>query len=143
MAGVPLLNGFLSKEMFFAETVAEHVDSILDDALPYAVTLAAMFSVAYSLRFILGAFFGPPPTELPRQPPPLPSWMVLPVALLVSACLLVGIFPSVTAGPFLATAAPAVLGSDIPAYSLKVWHGDHIPLLLKLGRATVRERGCE
>src|SRR3546814_18418936 len=56
--------------------------------------------------------------------------MVLPVALLVSACLLVGIFPSVTAGPFLATAAHAVLGSDIPAYSLNVWHGITITLLM-------------
>src|SRR3546814_15433084 len=90
-----------------------------------------MFSVADSLRARLGEFFGPPPTELPRQPPPLPSWMVLPVALLVSACLLVGIFPSVTAGPFLATAAHAVLGSDIPAYSLNVWHGITIPLLMR------------
>ncbi|MBM6584297.1 hypothetical protein ILT44_29300, partial [Microvirga sp. BT689] len=30
MAGVPLLNGFLSKEMFFAEAAAFHVDSLLD-----------------------------------------------------------------------------------------------------------------
>jgi multicomponent K+:H+ antiporter subunit A len=130
MAGVPLLNGFLSKEMFFAETVAEHVDSILDDALPYVVTLAATFSVAYSLRFIHGAFFGPPPTDLPRQPPSLPSWMVMPVAFLVSACLLVGIFPAATAGPFLDTAVRAVLGPAVPAYSLKVWHGFTVPLLM-------------
>src|SRR5690606_38159897 len=61
MAGVPLLNGFLSKEMFFAETIAYHVDSVLDEALPYLVTLPAMFSVAYSLRFIHDVFFGPPP----------------------------------------------------------------------------------
>lgn len=50
MAGVPLLNGFLSKEMFFAETIETHDGSMLDDALPYIVTLASMFSVAYSLR---------------------------------------------------------------------------------------------
>ncbi len=130
MAGVPLLNGFLSKEMFFAETVAQHVDSVLDDSLPYVVTLATMFSVAYSLRFIHGAFFGPPPTDLPRQPPALPSWMVVPVVFLVSACVLVGIFPATTAGPFLETAAGAVLGAEIPEYSLKVWHGFTIPLLM-------------
>src|SRR3546814_8864054 len=58
MAGVPLLNGFLSKEMFFAETIEQHVTSLLDDALPYLVTLAAMFSVTYSLRFIYAVFFG-------------------------------------------------------------------------------------
>src|SRR3546814_8524448 len=28
MAGVPLLNGFLSKEMFFAETIEQHVTSL-------------------------------------------------------------------------------------------------------------------
>jgi multicomponent K+:H+ antiporter subunit A len=41
MAGVPLLNGFLSKEMFFAETIANHNGSFVDNALPYVVTLAA------------------------------------------------------------------------------------------------------
>lgn len=132
MAGVPLLNGFLSKEMFFAETIAYHVDSVLDDALPYVVTVAAMFSVTYSLRFIHGGLFGPPPTDLPRVPPPLPSTMVLPVALLVSICLLVGIFPAITAGPLLGMAVSAVLGSDVPAYSLKVWHGFTFPLLMSV-----------
>src|SRR3546814_12360367 len=37
MAGVPLLNGFLSKEMFFAETIEQHVPSVFDDALHYLV----------------------------------------------------------------------------------------------------------
>ena len=67
MAGVPLLNGFLSKEMFFAETISTHDGSLVDDALPYVATLAAVFSVAYSLRFILDVFFGPPPVGLPRD----------------------------------------------------------------------------
>ena len=34
MAGVPLLNGFLSKEMFFAETIEIHDNSLVDQALP-------------------------------------------------------------------------------------------------------------
>ncbi len=130
MAGVPLLNGFLSKEMFFAETVAYHVDSILDQALPYVATLAGMFSVAYSLRFIHGVFFGPPPTDLPRTPHEPPRWMLVPVALLVLACLVVGILPGVTVGPYLATAVRAVLTYDTPSYSLRVWHGFTIPLLM-------------
>src|SRR5688572_12260733 len=68
MAGVPLLNGFLSKEMFFAETIEIHDNSLVDRALPYIVTGASMFTVAYSLRFILEVFFGPPPKNLPRTP---------------------------------------------------------------------------
>src|SRR5687767_2173883 len=43
MAGVPLLNGFLSKEMFFAETIETHDDSLVDRALPYMVTAASLF----------------------------------------------------------------------------------------------------
>ena len=36
MAGVPLLNGFLSKEMFFAEAVETHADPWVDTIAPYA-----------------------------------------------------------------------------------------------------------
>jgi multicomponent K+:H+ antiporter subunit A len=130
MAGVPLLNGFLSKEMFFAETIEMHDNSLVDRALPYFATLASLFAVAYSLRFIFGTFFGPPPTDLPRTPHEPPRWMRFPVELLVLACLVVGIFPAATVGPFLATAVRSVLGSDTPAYSLAVWHGFTLPLLM-------------
>src|SRR5690606_3842612 len=59
MAGVPLLNGFLSKEMFLAEALEEHSGTITDQVLPYVATLALAFSVLYSLRFIHQTFFGP------------------------------------------------------------------------------------
>ena len=130
MAGVPLLNGFLSKEMFFAETIETHDGSMLDDALPYIVTLASMFSVAYSLRFIRDVFFGPPPTDLPRTPHEPPRWMRFPVEVLVVACLVVGIVPALTIGPILDTAVHAVLGPTAPKYSLALWHGFTFPLLM-------------
>ncbi|GEC14426.1 monovalent cation/H+ antiporter subunit A [Nitrobacter winogradskyi] len=123
MAGVPLLNGFLSKEMFFAETIETHTNSLLDQSLPYIVTAASMFTVAYSLRFIAEVFFGPPPKELTRIPHEPPFLMRFPVGLLVLACLLVGIVPSLTIGPLLLTALHAVLGDIIPIYSLAIWHG--------------------
>ena len=79
MAGVPLLNGFLSKEMFFAEAIeiacplgARHA------RCPIVAVLASAFSVAYSLRFIHGVFFGPPPADLPREPHEPPRWMRVP-----------------------------------------------------------------
>jgi multicomponent K+:H+ antiporter subunit A len=132
MAGVPLLNGFLSKEMFFAEAAAFHVDSLLDHSLPWFAMLASAFSVTYSLRFIHGVFFGPPPADLPRTPHEPPHWMRFPVELLVLVCLLVGILPALTIKPFLATAVYAVLGPDTPYYSLAVWHGFNEPLLMSL-----------
>ncbi|OYX12608.1 MAG: monovalent cation/H+ antiporter subunit A, partial [Rhizobiales bacterium 32-66-8] len=132
MAGVPLLNGFLSKEMFFAEAVADHTGSPLDNSLPYFATLAGVFSVAYSLRFIHGAFFGPPPTDLPRMPHEPPHWMRFPVELLVVVCLIIGIIPGPTVGPLLADAARSLVGPDLPPYSLAVWHGFTLPLLMSV-----------
>jgi multicomponent K+:H+ antiporter subunit A len=130
MAGVPLLNGFLSKEMFFAETIEVHDNSFIDQALPYIVTAASMFTVAYSLRFILDVFFGPAPEGLPRTPGEPPFLMRLPAELLVLACLVVGILPAVTIGPLLATAVRAVLGPVVPSYSLRLWHGFTPELLM-------------
>ncbi|RDI52254.1 monovalent cation/H+ antiporter subunit A [Microvirga subterranea] len=132
MAGVPLLNGFLSKEMFFAEAAAFHVDSMLDHSLPWFAMLFSAFSVAYSLRFIHGVFFGPPATDLPRKPHEPPHWMRFPVEFLVLACLLVGVLPALTIKPFLATAVRSVLGPDTPYYSLAVWHGFNEPLLMSV-----------
>ncbi len=131
MAGVPLLNGFLSKEMFFAEAVETHADSILDRILPYVATLASAFSVAYSLRFIHTVFFGPPPTDLPKpKPHEPPRWMRFPIDLLVVACLIVGIIPAISIGPFLHTAVVSVLGPETPEYSLSIWHGVNLPLIM-------------
>ena len=133
MAGVPLLNGFLSKEMFFAEAlVAQAPIPALQGVLPVAATLWGMCSVAYSLRFIHGTFFGPPPVDLPRMPKEPPRWMRFPVELLVLACLVVGIIPGVTIGPFLDMAVFAVLGPATPDYSLAVWHGFTRPLLMSV-----------
>lgn len=132
MAGVPLLNGFLSKEMFLAEALADHRGTILDQALPFLATIASAFSVLYSLRFIHQTFLGPRPVDLPRQPAEAPTWMRLPIEILVLACLLVGILPALTIGPFLATAVEAVLGERTPSYSLAVWHGFNLPLLMSV-----------
>ena len=132
MAGVPLLNGFLSKEMFLAEVLESHSDTLLDRSLPVLATVASAFSVLYSLRFIHQTFFGPPPVDLPRVPHEPPSWMRRPVEILVLICLLVGMLPAITMGPFLATAVQAVLGERTPVYSLAIWHGVNAPLLMSV-----------
>ncbi|EJF89591.1 monovalent cation:proton antiporter [Bartonella vinsonii subsp. arupensis OK-94-513] len=130
MAGVPLLNGFLSKEMFFAEAVEMHMDSWLDWIAPYVATLASLFSVTYSIRFIHGVFWGPKPLNLPKTPHEPPHFMRLPMELLVFICLAVGIFPNVTIGPILDNAVVSVLGPMTVPYSLAVWHGINTPLMM-------------
>jgi multicomponent K+:H+ antiporter subunit A len=132
MAGVPLLNGFLSKEMFFAETLFLTSHPWIEVTLPAAATLAGVFAVVYSLRFGYDIFFGPPPTDLPREPAEPPRWMRVPVELLVVACLVVGIAPAISIGPALAAAALPVVGGELPEYSLAVWHGFHAPFVMSL-----------
>ncbi|MHA6194148.1 monovalent cation/H+ antiporter subunit A [Pseudomonas wadenswilerensis] len=132
MAGVPLMNGFLSKEMFFAETVFISSTAWVEMTLPVIATLAGTFSVAYALRFTVDVFFGPPATDLPHTPHEPPRWMRAPVELLVLTCLVVGIFPALSVGPLLAAAALPVVGGELPEYSLAVWHGWNAPLMMSL-----------
>ncbi|KAB0570033.1 monovalent cation/H+ antiporter subunit A [Pseudomonas palleroniana] len=132
MAGVPLLNGFLSKEMFFAETVFISATQWVEIALPAIATIAGTFSVAYALRFTVDVFFGPPATDLPHTPHEPPRWMRAPVELLVFTCLLVGIFPAQVVGSILAAAALPVVGGVLPQYSLAIWHGWNAPMIMSL-----------
>jgi multicomponent K+:H+ antiporter subunit A len=130
MAGVPLLNGFLSKEMFFEESIVVGGSIGMQILLPAIATIGGLFSVAYSLRFIHEVFFGPPAQKLPRTPHE-PRLMLVPSALLVITCVLVGVFPAETIGPLLATAGTAILG-EVPDYELAVWHGITPALLMSL-----------
>ena len=160
MAGVPLTNGFLSKEMFFTEAVAGSAAMAGGWVwlVPLLVTLAGVFSVAYSLRFVHDTYFngtygevpkplaGPPqerlsPTggEAPGtgaagglvlHPHEPPLGMKLPAMLLVTMCIVVGLLPAITFGPLVQVATTAVVGAPLPAYQLALWHGFNLPLLM-------------
>jgi multicomponent K+:H+ antiporter subunit A len=132
MAGVPLLNGFLSKEMFFAETFQVQWLGPWYWLLPVAATLAGIFTVAYSTRFVHDVFFGPAPQGLPKTPHEPPRWMKVPVEILVGLCLLVGLTPAITVDPLLRAAAGAVLQAPLPEFSLALWHGFNLPVLMSV-----------
>lgn len=134
MAGVPLLNGFLSKEMFFGETL--YLQWLGEESwrwlLPAAATVAGVLAVAYSLRFIHDVFFNGEPRGLTRTPHEPPRWMKVPVEILVVLCLAVGTFPNITVRPALETAAGAVLQRPLPEFNLSIWHGLNFPLMMSL-----------
>ena len=132
MAGVPLLNGFLSKEMLFAETLDQSTLGSLSWLIPVLATLGGALAVAYSLRFIHDVFFNGEPVNLPRTPHEPPRYMRVPVEILVVLCLLVGIVPDFIVGDLLNSAAGAVLQEPLPDFSLAVWHGFNMPLLMSL-----------
>ncbi|MFM1991680.1 MAG: hypothetical protein RJA99_4637 [Pseudomonadota bacterium] len=132
MAGVPLLNGFLSKEMFLAETLAVEGHRAVRFLVPAAAVIATALSVAYSVRLIHDVFFNGEPVDLPRVPHEPPRWMRVPVELLAALCVAVGLFPAYTVGPLLELGARDVLGGTLPHYSLAIWHGFNAPLALSL-----------
>ncbi|WP_043527993.1 monovalent cation/H+ antiporter subunit A [Litchfieldella xinjiangensis] len=131
MAGVPLLNGFLSKEMFFTELLDTPLLGGLGWLLPTLATLGGILSVAYSLRLVHAVFFKPAKESPPKSPHEPPHLMRLPVELLVTVCVLVGIIPAVLATGLLDLATRAVLGEALE-FHLAIWHGFNVPLLMSV-----------
>jgi multicomponent K+:H+ antiporter subunit A len=131
MAGVPLLNGFLSKEMFFTESLIVAEMRGLRPVEPILATLASIFSVAYSARFI-HIFFRGDGTGMPKQPHEPPRFMRIPVEALVLLVVAVGVAPALLVEPILSVAVGGVLNGEVPYYHLAVWHGFNLPLLMSV-----------
>ncbi|WP_029574409.1 monovalent cation/H+ antiporter subunit A [Acinetobacter sp. P8-3-8] len=132
MAGVPLTNGFLSKEMFFTELVANLSGAYVVVAAIIA-TLAGLFAVAYSVRLVHGVFFdGPVGKGVPNKDahePPL--GMRAPAILLATLCILVGILPALLVQNIInaGTRASTQL-ANFEGVHLALWHGFNLPLLM-------------
>ncbi|MFD2740279.1 monovalent cation/H+ antiporter subunit A [Sulfitobacter aestuarii] len=123
MAGIPLLNGFLSKEMMLEEAV--HTTLYGSPILVAVVaTLGALFSAAYSFRYIWHCFLGPVRNDYPAEPhdPSVGLW--LPPALLILPVVVIGLAPFL-AEPFVKIVTAAVIGGvvEMPDAHLKIWHG--------------------
>lgn len=130
MAGVPLLNGFLSKEMFFAETLHQQLLGSMSWLIPILATVAGAFAVAYSARFIHDVFFNGEAVDLPKQPSEAPRYMRVPIEVLVALCLAVGIVPNFIVNDILTAASVAMLGGVVPEFEVALWHGFNLPLLM-------------
>ncbi|WP_374398033.1 monovalent cation/H+ antiporter subunit A [Tabrizicola sp.] len=126
MAGVPPLNGFLSKEMMLEE--AAHVAWPTPWAMGLAATLGALLSVAYSFRFLAHGFLGPERSDYPHEPhDPGPGLWTAP-AVLVTLVVLIGLFPNQTARGIVNLAASATTGRGI-GMNVSHWHGLAAPAL--------------
>ncbi|MDQ2080872.1 monovalent cation/H+ antiporter subunit A [Xanthobacteraceae bacterium Astr-EGSB] len=122
MAGVPLFNGFLSKEMMLEEA-AHTVYAGQAWLFPIFATAGALLSAAYSARLVWCVFLGPKRQDYPRHPhdPPLGMW--LPVAVLASAVVVIGLMPAIVAGALVERTASAAVGGALPQFHLAIWHG--------------------
>ena len=130
MAGIPLLNGFLSKEMMLEE-VSHTAWAGNPWIISLLATIAALFSAAYSFRFISHSFLGPQRTDYPNKPhdPGFGLWGA--PAFLVVLVVLIGVMPMTFGAPFVDMAAGAVTGSAVHAH-IKLWHGLTPALLMSV-----------
>lgn len=123
MAGIPLLNGFLSKEMMLEE--ANH--TVLFNSVwlvPVMATVGSLFSAAYCFRLIGHVFLGPVRDDYPAKPHDPGAGLWLPPALLVVLVVVIGIAPFL-AEPFVKLVTASVLGdaAEMPKAHFKIWHG--------------------
>ncbi|HMA15178.1 MAG TPA: monovalent cation/H+ antiporter subunit A [Kiloniellaceae bacterium] len=122
MAGIPPLNGFISKEMMLEEaTHTAWAGNVW--ILPALAALGALFSAAYSFRYVFHVFFGRRRDDYPRHPHDPPAGMYLPPALLVVLVVAIGLLPALIAQPLVEVVAGAVVGGPLPAFHLSLWHG--------------------
>ena len=129
MAGFPLLNGFLSKELMLYE--AAKTDWWGNPWIVAGLaTIGALFSVAYSLRFIFHVFAGPVRSDYPAHPHDPPFGMYAAPALLTVLVVAIGVMPWL-AEPVVAMAASAVTGHhEHPHFA--IWHGVNTALILSI-----------
>ena len=121
MAGIPPLNGFLSKEMMLEE--AAHTIWLGNGwFMPVLATIGAMFSVAYSFRLVAHVFLGPVREDYPTKPhdPGFGMWAA--PALLAVLVVVFGVMPMTTLGDLVRTTASAVIGGAADVNILH-WHG--------------------
>lgn len=122
MAGIPPLNGFLSKELVLEETLSvRYLGS--ETLFPLLVVAASAFSVAYSFRYAVHVFLGPVRSDYPHRPHDPSPGMWLPVAVLALPIVAIGLFPEAVAGPLVHRAAAALTAGAAPNTPLKLWHG--------------------
>ncbi|WP_340539613.1 Na+/H+ antiporter subunit A [Nocardioides sp. GXZ039] len=153
MAGLPPLLGFVGKESMWAALLELTHAGNPAGVEPWAgwlllggVLVGSMFTVAYTARFLWGAFAdkrGVPPTVVAPAPPPFLAGPVL----LGFGGLALG-FAGAALTSALEPYADLLPDGDHPAY-LALWHGWELPLLLTaiavivgLGLFRVRDAVC-
>ncbi|WP_447007897.1 hydrogen gas-evolving membrane-bound hydrogenase subunit E [Saccharothrix isguenensis] len=111
MAGLPPTIGFLGKEAAY--------DAFLHDFWPMAGLVAgSVLTVAYSARFLWGAFGRKPGVEPTRPDEPAKGFVAVP-ALLATAGVALGIWHAAVASP----ASTYAEAYATPDYHLALWHG--------------------
>jgi multicomponent Na+:H+ antiporter subunit A len=131
MAGVPLAFGFVAKEADFEVFAGNPFGGAW--VVLAGVTVGSVLTVAYSIRFVWGAFTAgatdwanaPPAVDTSHSPS---ASFVAPAAVLAVCTLLLGVVPAIADG--LISAATKALDATAGSVDLAVWHGVNLALVL-------------
>jgi NADH:ubiquinone oxidoreductase subunit 5 (chain L)/Multisubunit Na+/H+ antiporter, MnhA subunit len=126
MAGIPPLNGYLSKELFYESSfhMAETLGGGIAYIIPILAVIGGVLTFAYSFRLILKIFMGKR-TEDPDVPKHVhdPPWVLLaPPAILAVLIILIGLVPT----PFIDYLVQPAIDAIAPGAEhlhVSLWHG--------------------
>ena len=125
MAGLPLVFGFVVKELIYE---ARLMDGGAWELTVVAVLVNVVF-VAFALLLVLRPFFGRKDVGLYKQ---RDHWYLFIVPLILAILtLILGVFPDAIDGELIGPAAASVLGNNL-SLDLKVWHGLTPALMLSI-----------
>ncbi|QGK72418.1 DUF4040 domain-containing protein [Allosaccharopolyspora coralli] len=126
MAGVPPMLGFVGKEAAF-EAFTE--GGPLDQVVGVGLLVGSVFTVAYSLRLMWGAFATKPGIDATEASSPT-WWLTIPALVPALFGLVLG--PASPLVDSLVGPYAARFDVDDPTYYLALWHGFNLPLLYSL-----------
>ena len=126
--GIPPLNGFVSKEALLDATL--HTSGVREWLLPLVLAVGSAVTLAYSLRFLVGAFFGRP-RDPAIKPHRAPLGLLLSPGVLAVAVVALGVYPAMLAGDLMAPAVRAVTQHEAEV-ELALWHGFNLPLAISV-----------
>ncbi|MBI4317290.1 MAG: DUF4040 domain-containing protein [Chloroflexi bacterium] len=156
LAGVPPLNGFLSKELVFEALINQGPTAwiyqgptgLMDQGptallnqgttlwfVPLLMALGAVLTVIYSLRFFIGAFLGPagdPYRDLHEVSPRF----LFPPAVLAAICVVIGVAPAIASGWLLAPAVASIARHPVEV-DIHLWNGVGLPVLMSAGAIAI------
>ncbi|WP_164217090.1 Na+/H+ antiporter subunit A [Virgibacillus sp. YIM 98842] len=143
MAGVPLFNGFLSKEMFLTAVLNISKLNIfslenIGAMLPVIAWVASVFTFVYSMIIVFKTFFGKYKEEkLEHQADEPKMGMLIPPIILAVLVVVIFFFPNILGNYVLSPAMSSIYPGFGPNVDLGVeieqWHGFNTELWMTIG----------
>jgi len=144
MAGVPLFNGFLSKEMFLTAMLAIKEFELFEFStwgvlFPIFAWIASIFTFVYSFYFVFKTFSGKLNSDqLPHKPHEAPIGMLISPAILAVLVIVIFFIPNLITDTFVKPAVTAIQpflynSPDEVDIHVAAWHGINTELLMTIG----------